>query len=526
MENKFSWWLSTKPIQSTPQIQDQLLIFSYATHTINPFHPSTNPMQTISLYNHASFCLRLDFFYGQLRSVHVEHSLVEGGDAVGRHALGDQPRSWLVRPWLHQYARRDVVQVREGHDVRRRSPAVVDLGEPEPRPVRHQQRPVVRRDLIRVHVAVGPGLPGRPPPELGRHPPLTVLDDLHHVRDGGAGHLARGRRDAHDVVAVTVEPGAGALERGVQEGAGVHGEAEVDGGVWLEARRAGAALPRLGHKHLERRAPGAGVLRVVLALEVVDVVRGDVHGEILEPPGPRGARQAADDGAGRVRDGLAAPLRLHRQTFDAAAAAGELTDGGHELSGSRTVGDGVAEAEADDEAAAGEGGDLDEQDEPALVLLLGGRGREQLVLGDHHGVLQVLHVLERAAGRGLREPDAAALAATVDLQQPPFLREPQAAGERVVVDKSLRQSPLNGPGRASVVAADKMPVKSRLEDVQRLDERHLGGVAVEPGQAERADRRGFGRCHQALHHPVDGLVHGRHCNQAARTECSWRERKK
>ncbi|XBI62733.1 hypothetical protein VPH35_043294 [Triticum aestivum] len=429
---------------------------------------------------------------------------MEGGDTVGRHALGDEPCPWLVR---------------QGHDVCRRAPAVVHLGEPEPRPVRHKQRPVVRRDLVRVLAAVRPGLPGRPPRELRRHPPLPVLDDLHHVRDGGAGHLARGRRDAHDVVAVAVEPGAGARKRGVQERPGVHGEAEVDGGVRLETRGAGSALPGLGYQHLERRAPGAGVLRVVLGLEVSNVVRRDVHGEVLETLGARGARQAADDGAGRVRDGLTAPLRLHRQAFYC-AAAGELADGSHELRGAGAVGDGVAKAEADDEAAAREGGDLDEQDEPALVLLFGGRGREQLVLGDHHGVLQVLHVLERAGGRGLREPDAAAVAAAVDLQQPTFLREPQASRERVVLHQGLRHSPLDGPCRASVVAA----VRSRLEDVQRLDERHLGGVPIKPGQAERADRRGLGRGHQALRQPLDGLVHGRHCNEAARIEWSWRER--
>ncbi|KAM3347651.1 hypothetical protein ACQJBY_021532 [Aegilops geniculata] len=477
--------------------------------------------------NHASFCLRLHFFRsGQLRSVHVEHSLVEGGDAVGRHALGDEPCPWLVRPRLHQDARRDVVQVREGHDVGWRPPAVVHFGESEPRPVRHQQRLVVRRDLVRVLSAVGAGLPGRPPCELRRHPPLAILDDLHHVGDRGAGNLACGRRDAHDVVAVAVEPGAGARERGLQKGPGVHGEGEVHSGLRLEPRRAGAALPRLGHQHLERRAPGAGVLRVVLGLEVSNVVRGDVHGEVLETLGARGTRQAADDGARRVRDRLAAPLGLHRQAFHVAAAAGELTDGGHELRGAGAVGDGVAEAEADDEAATGEGGNLDEQDELALVLLLGGRGREQLVLGDHHRVFQVLHVLERAGGRGLGEPDAAAVAAAVHLQQPAIVREPQAAGERVVVDKSLRQSPFDGPRRARIVAAVKMPVRSRLEDVQRLDERHLGGVAVEPGQAERADRRGLGWRHQALREPLDGLVHGRHCNEAARTECSWGERKK
>ena len=82
---------------------------------------------------------------------------MEGGDTVGRHALGDEPRPWLVRPRLHQDARRDVVQVRQGHDVRRRPPAVVHLREPEPRPVRHQQRPVVRHDLVRVLAAVGGG---------------------------------------------------------------------------------------------------------------------------------------------------------------------------------------------------------------------------------------------------------------------------------------------------------------------------------------------------------------------------------
>jgi len=36
---------------------------------------------------------------------------VEGGDAVGRHALRDEPRPWLVGPGLDEDARGDAGQL-------------------------------------------------------------------------------------------------------------------------------------------------------------------------------------------------------------------------------------------------------------------------------------------------------------------------------------------------------------------------------------------------------------------------------
>ena len=432
---------------------------------------------------------------------------MEGGDAVRGDALRDEPRPWLVGPRLHQDTRGDVVQVRQWHDVGRRAPPVVHLREAEARPVGHQQGPVVGRDLVRVD-AGGAHLPRRPPRELRGHPPLPVLDDLHHLRDRGPGHFPRGRRHAHDVVAVAVEPGAATRERGVQHGPRVHGEAEVDGGVRVEPGRAGAALPRLGDEHLERGAPrGARVRRAVLRLEVVDVVGGDVDGEVLEPLAVGvGSREAPDQRGGGVRDRVAAPLRHHRQRVFGAAC--QLPDRVHELRGARAVGDGVAEAEADDESAAREGGDLDEQDERALVLLVacGGGGREEVVLGDHQRGLQVVHVLEGAGGLGLREPHAGVAAVHRLLRA--GLRQDQAARERVVVDQCAGQRALDGPGRAgggAAVNAAGSGGGGRLEDVQRLDERHLRGVPVEPGEVERAGWRRLGRNHQARRQPVDGL---------------------
>jgi hypothetical protein len=318
------------------------------------------------------------------RTAHVEHALVERRDAVGRDALRDEPGPRLARPGLHQDARGDVVEVRERDDVRGRAPSVVHLGEPEPRPVGHQQRAVVGGDLVRVD---GARLPASPPLELRRHPPLPVLDEPHHLRDRRPGHLPRRRRHAHDVVAVAVEAGARAHQR-----ARVDGEAEVDGGVRVEPGRAGPALPRLGDQHLERRAPPA-VGSAVPRLEVVDVDRVDVDGEVLEPPGAVvGGRERAHRCAGRVGDRVAAPLRRHRHGL---RAARELADRVHELRGPGPVGDRVAEPEADHEAAAREGGDLDEQDERARVLLLRGRGREELVLGDHQARREPLDGLGR-----------------------------------------------------------------------------------------------------------------------------------
>jgi hypothetical protein len=98
-------------------------------------------------------------------------------------------------------------------------------------------------------------------------------------------------------------------------------------------------------------------------------------------------------------------------------------------------------------------------------------------------------------------------AATVDLQQPAVGREAEAAGERVVLDEGLGQRALDGARWA--VGGGEVPVGGGLEDVQRLDEGHLGRVAVEPGEAERAGRRGLGRGHQPLRQPLDGLG-GRH----------------
>jgi hypothetical protein len=63
------------------------------------------------------------------------------------------------------------------------------------------------------------------------------------------------------------------------------------------------------------------------------------------------------------------PLRLHRQRVFSATR--QFPDRVKELRGARPVGDGVAEAEADDKSPEGEGGDLDEQDGSALVLLAG-----------------------------------------------------------------------------------------------------------------------------------------------------------
>uniref|UniRef100_A0A804QKU8 Uncharacterized protein n=1 Tax=Zea mays TaxID=4577 RepID=A0A804QKU8_MAIZE len=473
---------------------------------MHPRSPTPHPIQYQS-------CLpRIQHRQAELLSsaAGVEHAVVEGGDAVRGDALRDEPRPGLVRPRLHQDARGDVVQVGERHDVRGRAPAVVHLREAEARPVGHQQRAVVGRDLVRVD-AGGAGLARRPPRELRGHPPLAVLDDPHHLRHRGARHLPRGRRHAHDVVAVAVEPGASARERAVQRGPRVHGEADVDEGVRLEPRRAGAAPPRLGDEHLERGAPPGArrVRRAVLRLVVPDVVGGDVHGEVRQPPGAGvGGREPPHQRRRRVRDRVAAPLRLHRHRAGAGASgagAGQLPDRGHELRGARAVGDGVAEAEAHDEAAAREGGDLDEQDQRALVL--GGRGgREEVVLGHHQRGLQVVHVLERARGLGLREPHAGVAAVHGLLRA--GLRQDQAARQRVVVDQCAGEGALDGPGRAA--SGGGRPVGGRLEDVERLDQRHLRGVPVQPGEAERAGWRGLGRDHPARRQPLDGLGRRRH----------------
>lgn len=73
------------------------------------------------------------------------------------------------------------------------------------------------------------------------------------------------------------------------------------------------------------------------------------------------------------------------------------------------------------------------------------------------------------------------------------------------------QGPLDRAGRPNrhVIAADR-PIESRLEHVERLDQRHLGRVPVEPRQTEGTGRRRLGRHHPPLPEPLDGLG-GRHC---------------
>ncbi|PNT71699.1 hypothetical protein BRADI_2g33977v3 [Brachypodium distachyon] len=390
------------------------------------------------------------------------------GHAVGRDALRDKARAWLVRPGLDEDARGDVVQVRERHDVGRRAPAVVHLGEAQPGPVGDEQRPVVGGDLVR--------------------PLLPFLDDLDDVGHGGRGHLTGRGGDAHDVVAVAVESRAPGREARVEERPRVHGEGEMDGGFLVEARGACPALPRLGDEHLERRAPGPARGRRELGLEVVDVVRGDVDGEVLEPLGAGGLREAAHERAGRVRDGVAAPRRGHR---DAARPARQLPHRAHELRRpwpvrhrSRTQ-------------------YLDEQDELALFLVggLGARVGEQLVLVDGERVLQIVDVLQPTPDGGLDEPDPTVAAVHLQLAG---IGHGEAAGQRVVVDKRPRQGPLHGPG-----GGIPFPGHVGLEHVQRLDESHLGRVAVEPRQAERALRRRPRRRDQALREPLYGHGLGR-----------------
>ncbi|BAS92548.1 Os05g0179450, partial [Oryza sativa Japonica Group] len=277
--------------------------------------------------------------------VDVHHGVVEGGDAVGCDALGDEPCPWFVGPGLDEDTRGDVVQVRERHDVARWAPPVVHLGEAQPRPVGDQQRPVVGGDLVRVDSG---HLSGGPPRELRREPLLPLPDHPHHVGDARRRHPPGGGGHPHDVVAVAVEPGAAARE---EERPGVHGEGEVDRRRGVERGGAGAALPCLGDEHLEGGAAGAAGGRRELGLEVVDVVGGDVDGEVLEAGRAGRLREGADHGAGRVGHRVAPPRRGHR---DALAAAGELADRAHELRRPRAVRHRVAEPEPHHEPAARE----------------------------------------------------------------------------------------------------------------------------------------------------------------------------
>jgi hypothetical protein len=275
---------------------------------------------------------------------------VEVVDGAGGDALRDEPRAGLARRWPDQDARRDVVEVGERDHVRGAAPPVVHLREPQPRPVRHQQRPVVRRDPVRVPRPLSPAAAGDPLRELAGQPPLALADQPHHVVHRRARHGPGVRRHAHDVVAVAVEP---VRERPPaqrrQRRARVHGEADVHGGPRREPGRAGAGLPRLGDEHLERAAPVARPLQEP-GLEVLDVPRRDVHGQVLEAELRRG-RERAHRRAGGARDRLAGPRGGHQRRR---VPARDVAHGGHELRRAGAVGDGVAEPEAHHEAAARE----------------------------------------------------------------------------------------------------------------------------------------------------------------------------
>ncbi|EAY77784.1 hypothetical protein OsI_32824 [Oryza sativa Indica Group] len=95
------------------------------------------------------------------------------------------------------------------------------------------------------------------------------------------------------------------------------------GGVCLEPRRASPALPRLGvlvinTSNAEHLATAA---MCVLALEVVDVVGGDVDGI-------GGSGRLLTTAVARVRDRVAAPHELNGESI---RAAGEVADDSHGL---------------------------------------------------------------------------------------------------------------------------------------------------------------------------------------------------
>jgi hypothetical protein len=144
---------------------------------------------------------------------------------------------------------------------------------------------------------------------------------------------------------------------------------------------------------------------------------------------------------------------------------------------------------------------LDEKDELVLrARVRGGVGRvrQQLVLGHHERVLEVVHLLERASRDGLHEPHA--LAGTVHHQVAGVVHR-EAPRDGGVADERGRQRALDGRGGRLLVGA-------ALEDVEGLDERALRRVAVQPGERERAAGGGRRRRDQPLRHARHGATHG------------------
>jgi hypothetical protein len=138
------------------------------------------------------------------------------------------------------------------------------------------------------------------------------------------------------------------------------------------------------------------------------------------------------------------------------------------------------------------------------------RVQQQVVIGDLEWVLEVVDVLQAAPHNGLDKPDA--LGVTVDVEASGALGNGEATDQRVVVDQRPREGPLDGLRGAR-------PVTRRvgLEDVQRLDERHLRRIPIQPRQAVRAGGGGLHRRHQALRQPL----HRRcrlHCSPPHRKE--------
>jgi len=132
-------------------------------------------------------------------------------------------------------------------------------------------------------------------------------------------------------------------------------EAEPDvvsagGGVDDGAR---PALPELGDDDVEARADLAACGRRVLRLELVQVRGGEVERDVLQRQHRKLRERAGLDV--RVGEPVTAPDGLHAGLRQ---PAGEIADGVQELRRARAVRHRVVGAEADHEAAAGEGRDL------------------------------------------------------------------------------------------------------------------------------------------------------------------------
>ncbi|BAS73158.1 Os01g0615250, partial [Oryza sativa Japonica Group] len=377
------------------------------------------------------------------------------------------------------HRRDDVDVVVEREHVPGLAEPVVHLVEPHAAPVRHRHRPVVQRHVVVVAAAAA----AEPVREPRRERLLRLPHHAHHLRQRRAPHRAAVTGDPHRVHAVAVVP-VHRRENAGEQVPRAGGEPEADLGVVGERRRGERAAPEHHGGHGVEGGAGLAAARrggAEVLLDPRDGLRRDVHHLGHEVERRERRRRPARRGLRRVGDRVAVPHRGHRRRREPPRHLARRLE---KLRRALPVEHQVAEADPHRESAAGELGHLHEDE--VLELLLGRRAREEVLLGDEERALEVVHVGERAARRGLHEPHP--LAGAVHHHVPGGrLRDP--AGHRVVRHERPRE-PVAHPGHGVLLAVRRGPAGRRREHLDEVHrDAHRGGL-VDGRQRQRAARGG------------------------------------